>query len=164
MFTSSFLNKLQFSRIYLTKFILALCFLLLANSSKADIGCRIGNYILTERSDLTFRHGKHNLPIFTFEAGKSHTIRKRDWKKDTNCGIDREVANKYPLAAGYALNPNSRCSPSNNPYDIGRLVVYNPADNTCVNVPLDDYVGFILLTMALVGAYFISKQRGFAFN
>ena len=50
---------------------------------------------------------------------------------------------------------------SNNYANIGQLVNYNPADNNCVptNVPLDDYVWLMVLTLAGAGFLFLNRRE-----
>lgn len=126
----------------------------------ADIGCRIGNYILTTPTGGVFDNGGTPSPIYIYSPGNANTIYKRNWSEDPQCGILRGIADGYPRVAGGSNNPAGNCSPSNNYGDIGKLVNYNPADNSCmpVNVPLDDYVWVLLLTLAGAGFIFLNKR------
>jgi hypothetical protein len=127
----------------------------------AHVGCRIGNYILTDPTGGNYNNGGTNSPIYSFSPGSANTINKRNWSEDPQCGILRNVADSYPLAPGGSNNPNSSCSPSNNYGDIGKLVYYNPADNNCApaNVPLDDYIWVLLLAFAGAGFIFLNKRE-----
>lgn len=138
-------------------FIIALFF---SQNAFADVGCRIGNYILTTPTGATYMNGKTPSPIYTFSLGSANTINLRNWNEDPQCGILRSVADRYSKASGGSGNPNGNCSPSNNYGDIGQLVNYNPADNNCVstNVPLDDYVWLLVLTLAATGFLFLNKR------
>lgn len=130
-------------------------------SASADVGCRIGNYILTTPTGGTFANGLTSSPIYVHSPGSANTINKRNWDQDPQCGIMRNIADSYPLVSGGSNNPNSDCSPSNNYGDIGKLVNYNPADNSCVptNVPLDDYIWVLLLALAGAGFLFLNKRE-----
>lgn len=139
-------------------FILGLLFNL---SASADVGCRIGNYILTDPTGFNYNNGGTASPIYTFNPGNANTINKRNWAEDPQCGILRNVADNYSLVSGGSGNPKSNCSPSNNYGDIGKLVNYNPADNNCApeNVPLDDYIWVLLLAFAGAGFLFLNRRE-----
>ena len=126
----------------------------------ATIGCRIGNYILTTPTGGFFMNGNSKAPIYNYSPGSANTINKRNWNEDPQCGILRSVADKYSIASGGSSNPNSSCSPSNNYGDIGKLVYYNPADNSCkpTNVPLDDYAWVLLIALSGAGFMFLKNR------
>ena len=130
-------------------------------SASAEVGCRIGNYILTDPTGGIHMNGMTQSPIYNFSPGSSNTINKRNWSEDPQCGILRNIADGYPLVSGGSNNPNGNCSPSNNYGDIGKLVNYNPADNNCApeNVPLDDYIWVLLLAFAGAGFIFLNKRE-----
>ena len=135
-------------------------------SASAEVGCRIGNYILTDPTGGNYNNGGTQSPIYTFSPGSANTINKRNWAEDPQCGILRNVADGYPLVSGGANNPNSNCSPSNNYGDIGKLVNYNPADNNCApaNVPLDDYIWVLLVALSAAGFLFLNKRESILFK
>jgi hypothetical protein len=130
-------------------------------NASAEVGCRIGNYILTDPTGSNYNNGGSQSPIYAFSPGTENTINKRNWSEDPQCGILRNIADNYPIVSGGSGNPNSNCSPSNNHGDIGKLVNYNPADNNCVpaNVPLDDYIWVLLLAFAGAGFIFLNKRE-----
>ena len=138
-------------------FILGLLFSL---SASADVGCRIGNYILTDATGGIHMNGNVPSPIYTYSPGNANTIYIRNWDQDPNCGILRNISNGYPRVSGGSGNPSGDCSPSNNYGDISQLVNYNPADNNCApeNVPLDDYVWVLMLALAGAGFLFLSRR------
>jgi len=140
--------------------------IIISSSTSAQIGCKIGNYILTTPNGATYQNGSDRIPVYIYNPGNSNTISKRNWDKDPQCGIMRGVADGYPNANGTANNPNAKCSPSNNYGDIGQLVVYKVSDNSCItSVPLDDYLYFLVIGISLIGYYAISFQsRRFNFS
>lgn len=134
--------------------------LFLSQTASAQVGCRIGNYILTDPTGGTHMNGNVPSPIYAYSPGSANTIYIRNWDQDPNCGILRNVSNRYPRVSGGSGNPSGDCSPSNNYGDIGQLVNYNPADNSCVptNVPLDDYIWVLILAIAGFGFLLLNKQ------
>ncbi len=144
-------------RILKLLFILGLFFL---QTASAQVGCRIGNYILTTPTGGTHMNGSVPSPIYIYSPGNPNTIYKRNWNEDPQCGIMRKIADGYPKVSGGSGNPNGACSPSNSYGDIGQLVNYNPADNSCIatDVPLDDYVWVLLLTVAGTAFLFLNKR------
>lgn len=134
--------------------------LFLSNTLFAEIGCRIGNYILTSPRGDTFNNGDGIIPIYYYSPGSLNTINKRNWDQDPQCGIMRNIADAYPAVPGTTANPPSKCSPSNNYGDNGKLVYYKPADNSCspTNVPLDTYTDLLLIASAVVASLFISRK------
>lgn len=140
--------------------LLFILFVSLNFSASAHVGCRIGNYILTDPTGASYNNGGTQSPIYAFSPGSANTINKRNWAQDPQCGILRNVADGYSLVSGGSNNPASNCSPSNNHGDIGKLVSYNPADNNCApeNVPLDDYIWVLLLVLAGTGYLFLNKK------
>jgi hypothetical protein len=83
-------------------------------SASAEVGCRIGNYILTDPTGGIHMNGMTQSPIYSFSLGSSNTINKKNWSEGPQCGILRNIADGYPLVSGGSNNPNSNCSPSNN--------------------------------------------------
>ena len=143
--------------------LLVVC-LLLSNTTFAQIGCRIGNHILTSPTGATYQNGSDRVPIYSYSPGSSNTIFKRNWDRDPQCGILRNVADSYPNANGTAQNPNAKCSPSNYNPDIGQLVVYRASDNSCVvSVPVDDYLYVLIIAVSLVGYFAISFRSQILF-
>ena len=60
-------------------FILALFF---SQNAFANVGCRIGNYILTTPTGATYMNGNTPSPIYIFSPGSSNTINLRNWNED----------------------------------------------------------------------------------
>ena len=142
------------------KLILIPCiFLLFLSVVNAQVGCKIGNYILTTPNGSFYMNGSDRLPVYTYNPGNSNTIAKRNGPTDTQCGILRSVADAYPKASGSPSNPSASCSPSNNLGDIGTLVTYRTSDNNCItNVPLDDYVWLIAACIIALSIYNIRYE------
>lgn len=73
----------------------------------------------------------------------------RNWDEDPNCGIRANKIVNY--------SPTTQCDVIG-VQNWGMMVVYNPADNNCVNnVPIDDYV---LPAVLIIGIVAYCRLRG----
>lgn len=128
-----------------------LLFLFSVIKANADVGCSDGSYVYTQPSG-TFIIENANSHVPRYQS--SSRIYIKNWSGD-NCGIPREKVNAYPTATSFK-NPDGKCAIGNQ--YASRQLHYNPADNDCVQLPLDDYVELIVLGSGVIGAYLISKK------
>lgn len=128
------------------KRLLSLSILLLmlhAVDGKAATGCNTGNVIYP---NATGGHNSYGDP--TYYSTSPITIRW--WDGDPNCGI-RD--NKIKIRT----SGDDNCQVIGGP-NVGVLYTYNPADNNCLPLPLDDYIPILIVLTALVGGYFIRNR------
>lgn len=74
----------------------------------------------------------------------------RTWDNDPRCGIRDNKITTY--------SPYTQCDVVG-VMNWGMLVVYNPADNNCIEVPIDDYVLPALLLIGGVAYFRIRNTR-----
>lgn len=118
---------------------------------KAEVGCSDGTYIYTKpNGTFIIENSDNHIPRYQ----SSPRIYIKNWSRD-NCGIPREKVDAY-FTATSAKNPNGKCAIGNQ--YASRQLIYNPADNDCVQLPLDDYIGIFILATGAIGAYFINKK------
>lgn len=137
--------------IYNKRFLTFLLIILSTLKIKAEVGCSDGTYIYTQPSG-TFIIENSNSHVPRYQS--SSRIYIKNWSGD-NCGIPREKVNAYPTATS-AKNPEGKCALGNQ--YASRQLHYNPADNDCVPLPIDDHFGLIVIASGVVGVYFISKK------
>ncbi len=118
-------------------------FLLMANVSvKANYGCNTGNSIYPNATGGLNPSGS---PYYY----NSNPITIRTWDGDSRCGIrDNKI---YPRSSG---DDNCQIVGGN----WGVIYYYNPADNNCVPLPLDDYAWVLILALGGLG-YLMLKKR-----
>jgi hypothetical protein len=134
------------------KLTLPLCLtilLIFSLDAKANYGCNTGNVIYPS---ATGRSNSYGDPYYY----SATPITIRWWDQDPNCGI---LSSKIR----YRTNGDDNCQiQGTNSWGI--VYYYNPADNNCVPLPLDDYIPLLVLLTALTGGYFIrnslSRLRG----
>jgi hypothetical protein len=128
-----------------TKIIFIACLLLSALCARANYGCNIGNYIYPNATG-----GKNSTgdPMYY----NTNPITIRWWDQDPNCGIrDNKI---------YArTNGDDNCEVSGKNW--GVVYYYNPADNNCVPLPLDDYVWVMMLGIGGFCFWLLRKKIGF---
>jgi len=107
----------------------------------ADIGCNLGREIYPFATGQVTSSG---LPIYS----SSYPITIRTWNNDPNCGI---LNSKI-------VSQNKQCVVGNNSF--GTLYYYNASDNNCqpVNVPIDTLALLGLLSVGIMGYYFITRK------
>ena len=76
----------------------------------------------------------------------------RTWDNDPNCGIRNNKIKKY--------KPTTACDIIGGP-NWGELVNYDPNDNNCVEVPIDDYV---LPAILLISGYAYFRIRSILYK
>lgn len=103
--------------------------------TNAAIGCSTYNGLYPNSNGTT------NPATGNIQYKNTDYIAFRYWEEDPNCGIRDTKIVKY--------SPYTQCDVIG-VQNWGELVVYNPADNSCVEVPIDDYVFPAVLIMGMV--------------
>lgn len=134
------------------KYIVAVVLVLISvYMAKANVGCSDGNYIYTEPTgSYIIENASNHIPQYN----PLPRIKIQNWSGD-DCGIPREIVDKYSKAT-FSKNPDGKCA-INFSYGAG-LLNYNPADSTCVDLPLDDYIWAIILAVGGFGGFIISRK------
>lgn len=100
------------------------------SKSKADIGCSTYNGLYPNSN------GTINPATGNVYYKNTDYIAFRYWDNDPNCGIRENKISKYKPSTACDIMGGSNW---------GELVIYNPADNNCVEVPIDDYIMPVML-------------------
>jgi hypothetical protein len=132
----------------LIKIVFFLSLLLSSFYVKANYGCNIGNYIYP---NATGGHNNSGDPLYY----NSDPITIRWWDQDPNCGIrDNKI---------YArTNGDDNCEVNGSNW--GVVYYFNPADNNCIPLPIDDYVWVLVFLVGGVGALAIRKRVSSGFQ
>jgi hypothetical protein len=126
----------------LSKIFLVVSLLLSSLYAKANYGCNIGNYIYPNATGGVNSSGD---PKFY----NSNPITIRWWDGDPNCGIrDNKIH--------YRTNGDDNCEV--NGVNWGVVYYFNPADNSCIPLPLDDYVWVMIGGTGIIGYFVIRKK------
>ncbi len=126
-----------------TKIIFIFALLLSAFFAQADYGCNTGNLIYPNARGTNDANGD---PRYY----NTNPITIRWWDQDPNCGIR---SNKiYTRTSG-----DDNCAVDGT--NTGVVYYYNPNDNNCIPLPLDDYVWVMILAMGGIGYYILRKKR-----
>ncbi|TKC06694.1 hypothetical protein FA048_15950 [Pedobacter polaris] len=117
-------------------------FLLFPFNLRANYGCNIGSYIYPNATGGLNPSGDpyyhNNSPI---------TI--RTWDGDTRCGIRNNKI--YPRSSG-----DDNCQVVGGNW--GVIYYFNPKDNNCVPLPLDDYAWVLILAVGGMGYFMLRKK------
>lgn len=122
----------------------------LATYGTSGYGCNLGNVVYTQKIGTTKFYGT-DYDVYK-SNGTSYPI---DWN---NASTPYQINSNNIVSQNEACWVNSYVNPKNNNSGVsyGTLVYYtvNPT-----NVPLDDYVGFIVLIIGAFGAFAIYHKH-----
>jgi hypothetical protein len=125
------------------KIILTLSLLLSSFCLQANYGCYTGSTIYPNATGGVNGSGD---PYYY----NSEPITLRTWDGDTRCGIrDNKVYQR--------TNGDDNCQIVAGNW--GTIWYYNPADNNCVPLPLDDYIWVMILAAGGIGYYILKKNK-----
>ncbi|MDQ7948997.1 MAG: hypothetical protein REI78_09715 [Pedobacter sp.] len=130
---------------------LPLIFLLYLFSTDAHAtyyACNTGNYLYPNATGGLNSSGD---PTYY----NSNPITIRWWDQDPNCGI---LNSKIKARS----SGDDNCQVVGGAW--GVIYSYNPSDNSCVPLPIDDYIPIVVILTALLGAYLIRRHVSFNEN
>lgn len=123
-------------------FFFTILFSLFTIVAEANLACNTGNYLYP---NATGGYNSSGDPLYY----NTNPITIRWWDQDPNCGIrDNKIK--------YRTNGDDNCQIVGGAW--GVIYVYNPADNNCIPLPIDDYIPLILILTACTGVYFVRRK------
>ncbi len=123
-----------------------------ANGSSSGYGCNLGNVIYTQKMGTSKFYG-NDYDVYN-SNGTRYAI---DWN---NTSTPNQINSDSIVDQRETCWVNSYVNPKNNNTGVswGTLVQYT-VNNNQTNVPLDDYVGLILILVAGTGAFALYKKQ-----